>query len=390
MQVLSAPRVVTDGRLHAPGWVAVSRGRVRAVGPDRPPAGLGREVALSTGVLAPGLVDIQINGGYGVDFVAAGPPDWRAVAGRLPETGTTAFVPTFITAAVPDLAAALAAYRSVAPGLRGAGARSLGVHLEGPFLSARRRGAHRAEHLCDPTPDRVEALIAAGGGALTYMTLAPERAGALDAIGRLRAAGVRVAVGHSDATYEQVRAAVDAGARLVTHLFNAQRPLHHRDAGVPGAALTDERLTCGLIVDLHHVVAPVVALAFRAAPGRLALVTDAVAALGMPPGQYRLGDEVVDVAPGRPPLRPDGTIGGSTLRMDEAVGNAVGCGVGLVPALDAATRVPADAVGRSDLGRLAADGPADVVWLSDELRTQATWIDGRCTFAAGEDMEDFE
>jgi len=185
-----------------------------------------------------------------------------------------------------------------------------------------------------------------------------------------------VAVGHSDATDAQVRAAADAGATLVTHLYNAQRGLGHRDPGVVGAALADRRLTAGLIVDLHHVAPTAVEVAFAAAAGRIMLVTDAIAALGMPPGTYDLAGAPTTVRAGQPPIRPDGTIAGSALRLDEAVANTVRCGVDPATALLAATRVPADALGRPDLGRLAPGLPADLVWLDDRWRTRACWIDG--------------
>jgi len=173
------------------------------------------------------------------------------------------------------------------------------------------------------------------------VTLAPERAHALEAITLLTDAGVLVSVGHSDATGAQVAAAAEAGARAVTHLFNAARPLHHREPGVAGHALVDERLSLGLIVDLHHVAADVVRLAFLAAGDRIVLVTDAVASAGMPPGRYVLGGEPVLVEPGRPPMREDGVIAGSRLRLDEAVRNTVDLGVPLAVAVDAATRRPA-------------------------------------------------
>jgi len=377
---LAAPRVVTGGRVLTPGFLRVAGDRVLEVGSGVP---ADADASLPEGVLVPGLVDIQLNGAFGVDFIDATDDQWVEVARRLPATGCTAFVPTYITSPVPTLAAGLERYRSVRPRLastQGA-ARTLGVHLEGPFLSARRRGAHREELLSDPTPERVEALVSAGADALLYVTLAPERGHAMDAVRRLRAAGVRVAVGHSDATDTVVRAAADAGATIVTHLYNAQRPFRHRDPGVVGAALTDRRLTLGLIVDLHHAQPAAVRLAFAAAPGRVALVTDAVAALGKPAGRYVLGGDILDLAPGQPPLRPDGTIGGSALRIDEAVANAVQCGVDLVTAVEAATAVPADAVGRPDLGRLAAGRAADVVWLSDRLSTRATWVSGQLAYA---------
>jgi N-acetylglucosamine-6-phosphate deacetylase len=208
------------------------------------------------------------------------------------------------------------------------------------------------------------------------VTLAPERQGGLQAIKRLAGAGVVVSVGHSDARAEQVAAAAAAGARMVTHVFNAQRGLHHREPGVAGQALADPRLVIGLIADLHHVHPAVCWIVMRAARGRVALVTDAVAATGMPPGRYELGGEPLELSGDSPPLRADGTIAGSMLRLDQAIGNLVGLGIEPVEAVEAATRVPADLLGRSDLGRLEPGTRADLVWLSDAWKALATWIDG--------------
>jgi N-acetylglucosamine-6-phosphate deacetylase len=376
---LVAPRVVAGRRTLSPGFVRIGGDTVLAVGSGSPSDA---DVTLPDGVLVPGLVDIQLNGAFGIDFIEATDEQWVEVARRLPATGCTAFVPTFITAPVPALVAALERFRSVRPMLAATpgAARALGVHLEGPFLAARRRGAHREDLLIDPTPESIRALVAAGGDALLYVTLAPERSHAIEAVRLLSLSGVRVAVGHSDATDGVVSQAAEAGATLVTHLYNAQRPFRHRDPGVVGAALTDRRLTLGLIADLHHAEPTAIRLAFAAAAGRVALVTDAVAALGMPAGRYVLGGDVLDLAPGKPPLRPDGTIGGSALRMDQAVANTVRCGIELLTAVEAATQVPADAVGRLDLGRLAAGGAADVVWLSDHLATRAAWVAGRLAY----------
>ena len=233
-----------------------------------------------------------------------------------------------------------------------------------------------------PTPEAIDALIEAAPGLLRIHTLAPERAGGLDAVRRLAEAGVLVSVGHSDATAAQTEAAADAGARLVTHLFNAMRPLHHREPGIIGQGLTDPRLTCGLIADLHHVAAPVCRLAFAAAPGRIVLVTDAVAAAGMPPGTYDLGGQQVSVDPLGLPRRPDGTIAGSGLRLDAAIANVVAAGVDLRSAVDAASRLPADILGRPDLGRIAPAATADLVWLGDDLSARASWLAGRPAFGA--------
>jgi len=378
VHVIGAPRVVADSVPLGPACVAVSDGVILGVAAGETYGGVPPDVVLPSGVLVPGLVDMQINGCFGVDFVAADPAGWAEVSARLPETGVTSFVPTFITAPVPDLVAGLRRTAALPADL--GGARVLGVHVEGPFLSPDRHGAHDPALLRDPTPEAVDALIEAAPGLLRMHTLAPERPGALAAIRRLVDAGVLVSVGHSDATAEQTEAAADAGARLVTHLFNAMRPLHHREPGVVGQGLADPRLTCGLIADLHHVAAPICRLAFAAAPGRIVLVTDAVAAAGMPPGTYDLGGQQVSVDPLGLPRRPDGTLAGSGLRLDAAIANVVAAGVDLRSAVDAASRLPADILGRPDLGRIEAGGTADLVWLGDDLSARASWLAGRLAF----------
>ena len=364
----------------APGYVTLQGGVITEAGAG-PPPGV-PDLDLGTGVLVPGLVDLQVNGYYGVDLADCDPWGWALVAGRLPETGTTAFLPTFITAPVPTLATAL---RSAAKATEAvtAGARVLGVHLEGPFLSPARAGAHRRDWIVPPSPGAVTELMEAGQGLLRLVTLAPEADGALAAIGMLTAAGVVVSMGHSDATAAEVAAGATAGARMVTHLFNAQRGLHHREPGVVGQALTDQRLTSGLVVDLSHVSATACAIAFAAAPGRICLVTDAAACAGMPPGRYLLGGQPVELPPGGgAPVRPGGTLAGSALRMDQAVGNAVAVGLGLPEAVAAATRIPADLIGRPDLGRLAAGAAADLAWLGDDLRARATWVGGEQVYGS--------
>jgi len=375
--LIAAKRLITalpGTGVLAPGYLAVSGGRITEVGEGPPPTA--PDLDLRTGVLVPGLVDLQVNGYYGVDLADCDPEGWALVAGRLPETGTTAFLPTFITAPVARLATALRSAQKTA-GAATAGARVLGVHLEGPFLSPARAGAHRRDWMVPPSPDAVAELLDAGHGVLRLMTLAPEADGALAAVAALVAAGVVVSVGHSDATAGQVAAAADAGARMVTHLFDAQRGLHHREPGVVGQALTDHRLTSGLIVDLCHVSAAACTIAFAAAPGRICLVTDAAAAAGMPPGRYVLGGQPMELPPGgAAPVRPDGTLAGSALRMDRAVANAVAVGLGLAEAVAAASRIPADLIGRPDLGRLASGAAADLAWFGDDLRTRAAWVGG--------------
>ncbi|MDQ4104356.1 MAG: N-acetylglucosamine-6-phosphate deacetylase [Actinomycetota bacterium] len=386
MSVVIAPQMITGEEMLAPAGVVVEGGRVVDVVADSQVERLRADVTLLDGLLVPGLVDLQVNGYFGVDLISATPAEWAAVAARLPGTGVTAFAPTFITGPLDRLTAGLRrAEHAMVAGRATHSARIVGVHLEGPFLASSRRGAHSAAFLRDPTDQALDLLLeAAAPGTLRLVTLAPERPGALGAVRRLTAAGVVVGLGHTDATAVQVSAAADAGARMVTHLFNAQRGLHHREPGVVGAGLVDHRLTCGLILDLHHVAAEVARLVFAAAPGRIVLVTDAVAAAGMPPGCYVLGDEPVIVESGRPPVRNDGTLAGSGLRLDEAVANAVALGVDVVSAVAAASQVPADLLGRTDLGRIAPGAAADLVWLGDDLRARATWIGGKLVFGADE------
>lgn len=376
--------MVTGEQMLVPAGVVLEGGHVVDVLAGSQAERLRAEVTLPGGLLVPGLIDLQVNGCFGVDFVSATPAEWSAVATRLPSTGVTAFAPTFISGPLDRLAAGLRrAEHAMVAGRAANSARIVGVHLEGPFLASSHRGAHNAAFLCDPSDQALGVLLdAAEPGTLRLVTLAPELPGALEAVRRLAAAGVVVGLGHTDATALQAGAAADAGARMVTHLFNAQRGLHHREPGVAGAGLVDHRLTCGLILDLHHVAAGVARLVFTAAPGRVVLVTDAVAAAGMSPGHYVLGDEPVVVAAGRPPVRDDGTLAGSGLRLDEAVANAVGIGVDLVSAVAAASRVPADLLGRTDLGRIVPGAVADLVWLGDDLRARAAWIGGELVFGA--------
>jgi N-acetylglucosamine-6-phosphate deacetylase len=382
--VITAPALLTGlpgADVLSPGYVVLSGGQIAAVGRGAPPSAA--DVVLDDGYLAPGFVDLQVNGYYGEELQDARPAGWAHVITRLPETGTTAFVPTFVTAPVERLARALrgaASFRQELP----FGARVLGVHLEGPFLAPSRRGAHNAAWMTDPSPAAIDALIEAGDGLLRLVTLAPERPGGLAAVALLAAAGVLVSVGHSDATAAQVARAADVGARMVTHLYNAQRPLGHREPGVVGQALTDPRLTSGLIADLHHVSRPALLIALAAAPGRIALVTDAAACAGMPPGRYLLGGEPIELPPGagQPPVRADGVLAGSALRMDTAVANLAGAGVSLPVAVSAATSIPADLIGCPELGRIAPGAAGDLVWLGPRLQARATWIGGRQVFGA--------
>jgi N-acetylglucosamine-6-phosphate deacetylase len=379
LSIISAPTLLVDGRLREGGAVVFSDGVITEV-LDTAPAPSDDHLMLPHGTLTAGMIDVQINGSYGVDFVSALPDEWATVAQRLATTGVTAFQPTFTTAAINSLVAGLERAGSAMNARQSTpAARNIGVHLEGPFLSPQHPGVHDPRWMLTPTPENVHALYEGPAGRhVAMVTLAPELPGALDAIRRLVSLGIKVSVGHTDATGAEVRAAVDAGAVMVTHLFNAQRGLGHREPGVPGIGLSDPRLTLGLVADLRHVAAPICQVIFAAAGDRVCVVTDAVASAGMPPGVYELGGQQVRVAANDVLARRlDGTIAGSSLSLDLAVRNLIGIGIEPVRVLKSVTSVPADVLGRSDLGRLTVGAYADLVWWDEDYRPARTWVGGR-------------
>ncbi|MFC0430200.1 N-acetylglucosamine-6-phosphate deacetylase [Kutzneria buriramensis] len=379
--VVAAPRALVGGAMTGPVAVRIRGGRFVDVSDGH----AGATEVLPTGLLTAGLVDVQINGAFGVDFADVDADALRLVAESLPSTGVTRFLPTLITAPVPTVLRQSHAVVAAAAALPATGvARPLGLHLEGPFLSPVRHGVHEPALMVPPEPANLDQLLAdeTVAAALRIVTLAPEMPGGMDAVRRLVDAGVVVSVGHSNATAEQTVEAADAGATMVTHLFNAQSPLTHREPGVPGIALTDKRFTLGLIADLAHVAGPICRLVFAAAGPRVALVTDAVAAAGMPPGRYRLGGADVLLTEAGVPRSPDGTIAGSALTLDRAVRNIVSLGVSEQDALIAATRTPADVIGEKWLGRIAPGAVADLVWWDDDLRPRKVWVDGEVVFDA--------
>lgn len=359
---LGVEAALVDGRL-VPGDVSIDDGLITAVGLD----GAGR------GIAAPGFVDLQVNGFAGVDFLGADADGYDAAGEALLDTGVTAYLPTLITSAEDDLVAALRAVPA-----RSRGPRVLGVHLEGPFLSPARLGTHGQAGRRDPDPALLDRLLAAGP--VRVMTLAPELPGALDLVGVLQARGVTVSLGHSDASAAQAHAAFDLGVRTVTHVFNAMRPLAHRDPGIVGAALVRSDVVVQAIVDGVHLDDDIVRLLWRVAAGRMALVTDAVAGAGLGDGTYALGEIEIVVADDVV-RREDGVLAGSALTMDEAVRNLVALGAPLERALEAASLVPARVLGTTTVGRLAPGGPADVVVLDDSLEVVRTLVGGETRVA---------
>lgn len=359
-------RVLAPGRELLDGWVVVEGGTIVQVGSGAAPAAAAPGPGYA--VLTAGFVDIHNHGGGGAAF-GGGPEAARTAQQAHLRQGTTTVVASLVTETLEVL---LDQVRALRP-LVGSGELG-GIHLEGPWLAERWCGAHPPELLADPDPASVRALADAAGEALVMVTLAPERDGAPEATRLLAGRGVRVAVGHTDATYEQTRAALDAGARVATHLYNAARPLHHREPGPSLALLTDERVWVETIADGVHQHEAVVRDTARRAGGRWVLVSDAMAAALAGDGSYRLGRLEVQVRDGvarlvGEPGRP-GAIAGSTLSLDRAVRTAVGAGVPLADAVHAATAAPAAAMGWPDRGRIAPGLRADLVGLDEELHVR--------------------
>jgi N-acetylglucosamine-6-phosphate deacetylase len=346
-------------------------GVIVEVGEGAAPAG-----ALDAGsaLLTPGFVDLQVNGVDDVDFVSADPDSWRRAGRAQLEEGVTAYCPTFITAPFDDYPPALERAREAkADAQRRSLPAVVGVHLEGPFLGGA-PGAHPVDLVRPADPGWLRTVLAEFPGLVKIVTLAPEADPGSAATRLLREEGVAVALGHSTATAEKARAAVDAGAQLVTHLFNAMGPLHHREPGLAGAALDDDRLTPTLIPDLVHVHPAVLRLAIRQ-KHNVALITDRVATTGL---------RVTDDSAAR---LADGTLAGSTLSMERAVRNTVGLGVPVERAVEMASTIPAGALGLTDRGRIAPGMRADLVALApDSLAVRAVWLAGEPAIGLGADV----
>lgn len=363
MTVLAGGRLVGPERVTA-GWLRVADGRLTDVGTGPPPAPTADEHSLQLdGYVLPGFVDLHCHGGGGATFTTDDPAQARAAADFHLRHGTTTMLASLVTAPL----ATLTGQAAVLSGLAADGAIA-GVHFEGPFLSAQRCGAQDPAHLRDPDPGAVEALLDAAAGRAAMITVAPELPGALDLVRTAVAAGVVPAVGHTDATYDQARAAIDAGATVATHLFNGMRPLHHREPGPILACLSAPQVTCELINDGVHLDPRVVR--FAAETGTACLVTDAISAAGSSDGTYQLGSLAVQVADGVARLADGGSIAGSTLTMDTAVRRAVqDAGLSLVDAARAASLTPAQALGLADtVGSLEPGKRADLVVLDDALQ----------------------
>ncbi|QTX03944.1 N-acetylglucosamine-6-phosphate deacetylase [Agromyces archimandritae] len=372
--VIHSALAVSGGTIVADAWLRFDGPVIADAGAggswrDEPAA---RVVDAGGAILTPGFIDLHGHGGGGAAFDDGPEGIGRALAVHR-AAGTTRSVISLVTASPARLADSLAGIARLAD----ADPLVLGVHLEGPFLAPEFKGAHDPALLAAPEPAVADALVDAAAGTLRQITLAPELPGAADAIGRFTDAGVRVAVGHTAAGFDEALAAFDAGASILTHAFNGMRGIHHRAPGPVLAAMHADHVTLEVIADGIHLHPDVVRLAFAGAPGRIALITDAMAAAGASDGEYLLGGLEVRVDAGVARLA-DGTIAGSTLTQDQALRFAVEvAGIELPEAVRALTETPAAAIGRArDLGRLEAGYAADAVLLDDALEVRAVWAAG--------------
>jgi N-acetylglucosamine-6-phosphate deacetylase len=359
-RVVAAAAVCPPGPSR-PGWVAIDGGAIVDVGSGAAPGGA---LDLGSAVLAPGFLDLQVNGVDDVDFASTDHDGWRRAGAAQLQAGVTAYCPTLVTRRLDEYPPMLERVRAARIDAQDRSLPAiLGAHLEGPFLGGA-PGAHPIELLRTADADWLRRTLDAYADVVCLVTLAPEADPDLGATRLLHARGIRVALGHSTATYEHALAAFDAGARLVTHLFNGMSPLHHREPGLSGAALDDERVTATLIADLVHVHPAVLRLTIGHKPN-VALVTDRVALAGV---------HVADHGAAR---LADGTLAGSTLSMDRAVRNVVGLGVPIERAVEMAATIPAAALGRPNRGRIVPGARADLVALDpDSLAVRAVWLAG--------------
>lgn len=376
--------VALPDRLLEGGTVVVDDGAIVAVVEDASAWPAVNVVDLGTAIIAPGFIDLHTHGAAGADMMQATPEALATIARAHLAHGLTGFLPTTMTQSQAATIAAVEQalrFQAAQGDDADAGARVLGLHLEGPWLSREYKGAQNERYLAPPAPDAVRALLDAGDGSILIVTIAPELPGAREAIAALRDKGISVSIGHSAATYEQAMEAMAWGATQVTHCFNAMTVLHHRHPGIVGAALLHDGLYAELIADGVHVHPAAMRLLIQSkGRERVTLITDSIAATGLGDGAYELGGQAVQVRDGEARLA-DGTLAGSTLTLDRAVRNLVQwCGVSVVDALYMAATTPAHAIGLGERkGQVQAGYDADLTILDGDLYPLGVMIAGRLT-----------
>ena len=360
--VVAANRLADGEGERRNAWLRISDGVIAEVGVLG--EGPTPDPDVTVPLLLPGFVDLHCHGGGGASYTSADPEQIARVVAIHRAHGTTTSHASLVSASYDDLERQI---RALIPFVDDGLLR--GIHLEGPWISHRYCGAHNPETLRSPASHEVARILAVGEGRIAMVTIAPELPGAIEAIGVIVEAGAIAAIGHTGADGDTARAAIDAGATVATHLFNAMPPLLHREAGPVGVLLSDPRVTVELIGDGVHLDPEVIALSMSAAGGRAALVTDAMAAAGVGDGSYLIGDMRVVVTDGVARLRDGGSLAGSTLLMDAAVRRAVRLADrSLVEASAAASLAPARAMGLADRGLLAPGQRTDLVGLDEEQR----------------------
>lgn len=372
--------VLTPAGVIKNGTMVVENGRFTHIHPTTAgnKAENGRFLNATGLTIVPGFIDLQLNGGFGHDFTQNPDTIWP-VARQLPQFGTTSFLPTIITSPLATASEAQTALRQGQPA-DFQGATPLGLHLEGPFLNPAKKGAHNPQYIQLPSLDAVNEWTAEKG--IWLVTLAPELPNALPLVEKLVSQGVVVSAGHSAATVGEAQAGFAAGIRYGTHLFNAMSSLHHREPGLAGALLAAENVVVGLIPDGIHVAPLLITLVWQLVKnGRLNLVTDAMAAMGNPPGQYRLGDHTVYVDEDRAQLA-NGTLAGSIITLDEGLRRFMTMtGCTLAEAVSTVTAVPAKLLGIDDRkGKIALGYDADFVLLTADLQVVATFCHGELCY----------
>lgn len=381
--VVRGGAVLTPWQRIEPAAVVVEDGVIAGIRPGSAPTGGGERALDATGcTVVPGFVDLQVNGTGGVDCMLASVDDLVRLCRLLPRFGCTSFLPTLVTASGERLRAALSNVAALAERQPEGGARPLGAHLEGPYLSQQFKGAHDPAQVRPFDADEWRSFVEAARGSLRLVTVAPDMPGNEAAVPAMRRAGCVVSLGHSNATYEEARAAALAGASMATHTWNAMRPLHHREPGLPGAALSLDDLTAAVIPDGIHVHPALVGLLVRAkGPDRVAAVTDAVAVAGLPPGTYRWEGRDVRYD-GRAPRLADGTLAGSGATADGLLRTLVSdVGLPLSHAVRLLSTTPARLLGlERHAGALRPGAWADLVVLDDDLRVVATLVRGEVVY----------